>query len=216
MGYWIDKHGHMIVPIVYVVDDDPTILESVQKSFRSVGVLTRTYHSAEAFILDYSSQHAACLILDLQMPGMAGMELIEWLRVQHIHLPVIVLSGHGNIPAVVESMKLGVAEFLEKPVDDRLLVKRVRELLKLEADGRDERAQAKEIRDSFATLTAREKEVVELLANGLSSKQIAAMVGITLKTVENHRSRVLAKTRATNVASLVRMKMIAAKPPTVA
>ena len=204
----------MIVPIVYVVDDDLTILESVQKCFRSDGMLTRTYHSAEDFISDYSSGQAACLILDLQMPGMKGMKLIEWLRAQRIPLPVIVLSGHGNIPAVVESMKLGVVEFLEKPVDERLLVKKVSELLQLEAELRDERAKAKEIRDSFATLTAREMELVELLASGFSSKQIAAMVGITLKTVENHRSNLLAKTRATNVASLVRMKMIAAQLPT--
>jgi len=204
----------MIVPIIYIVDDDLTILESVQKSFRSVGMLTRAFHSAEEFILDYSSEQAACLILDLQMPGMKGMKLIEWLRAQRIPLPVVVLSGHGNIPAVVQSMKLGVVEFLEKPVDDRLLLRKVSELLQLEAEQRDERAKAREIRDSFATLTAREVEIVELLASGLSSKQIAALVGITLKTVENHRSNVLSKTRATNVASLVRMKMIAARPPT--
>jgi FixJ family two-component response regulator len=194
---------------VYVVDDDPAVLESMQSKFRSADMLVRTYHSAEEFILDFRSDNAGCLIVDLQMPGMTGIKLIEWLRARHVGMPVIVLSGHGNIPAVVESMKLGAAEFVEKPGDDRILVNRVRELLESELLRRKELAKIQEIRDRFATLTGREKELVELLASGLSSKQIAARVGIALKTVENHRSHLLAKTHAANVASLVRMKMIA-------
>jgi len=194
---------------VYIVDDDPAVLESVQDSLHSAGMLIRGYQSAQEFILGCSFHGGGCLIVDLQMPGMTGIELIEWLRANHIEMPVIVISGHGDIPAVVETMKLGAAEFLEKPVDDRLLVTRVRELLQAETVRNNEKAKTREIRDSFATLTEREKEVVELLASGLSSKQIAAKVGIALKTVENHRTHVLAKTRAVNVASLVRMKMIA-------
>jgi two-component system response regulator FixJ len=193
---------------VYVVDDDPTILQSVENVL--VGIKVRPYRSAEAFMSDCGSLHAACLILDLQMPGMRGMQLIEWLRAQHIEMPIIVLSGHGNIPAVVESMKLGAVEFLEKPADHRVLLSRVRELLQSESVRSDERAKISEIRDRFSRLTERERELVELMASGLSSKQIAARVGIALKTVENHRSHVLAKTGAANVASLVRMKMIVA------
>jgi two-component system response regulator FixJ len=150
------------------------------------------------------------------MPGMTGMNLIQWLRAQHIEIPVIVLSGHGDIPAVVESMKLGVAEFFEKPVDDHMLVGKVRELLQSETVLWNEREKIRVIRDSFARLTRREKEVVKLLASGLSSKQIAARVGIARKTVDNHRSHVLAKTRAGNVASLVRMQMIATNYPATA
>ena len=194
---------------VYIVDDDPTVLESLQNALRSDGILVRPYHSAEQFILEFRPHHTACLIVDLQMPGMTGMELIEWLRGRRIEMPVIVLSGHGNIPAVVESMKLGAAEFLEKPADDHVLVNMVRELLQSEITRSDEMAKTQEIRDRFATLTGREKELVELLATGLSSKQIAARLGIALKTVENHRTHLLAKTRAANVASLVRMRMIA-------
>jgi FixJ family two-component response regulator len=202
--------------LVYIVDDDPIVLESVRNSLHSVGMMVHTYHSAEQFIPDFCPDYAACLIVDLQMPGMTGLELIEWLRARRIEMPVIVLSGHGNIPAVVESMKLGAAEFLEKPVDDSLLVNRVRELLLSETLRREELAEIQDIRDRFATLTGREKELVELLAGGLSSKQIAARVGIALKTVENHRSHLLAKTRAPNVASLVRMKMIVADHAAVA
>jgi len=201
---------------VYIVDDDRTVLESLQNRLRSAGMLVRTYHSAEQFIMDFRSHNAACLIVDLQMPGMTGIQLIEWLRDQHIEMPVIVLSGHGNIPAVVESMKLGVADFVEKPADDRILVNRINELLQSETVRLEELAKVQEIRNCFATLTGREKELVELLAIGLSSKQIAARVGIALKTVENHRSHLLAKTRAPNVASLVRMRMIALDHPVVA
>ncbi len=196
--------------MVYIVDDDPTILESVEKAL--VGIKVRPYRSAEEFMSDCGPPRAACLILDLRMPGMTGMKLIEWLRAQHIEIPIIVLSGHGDIPAVVESMKLGAVEFLEKPADQLLLLSRVRELLQSESLRRDERAELQEIRDRFATLTQREKELVELLSSGLSSKQIAAKLCIALKTVENHRSHMLAKTQAANVASLVRMKMIAADP----
>ncbi len=195
---------------VYMVDDDKALLESVRSGFRSAGIGVSTYCSAEDFILDYCSLATACLILDLRMPGMQGMKLIEWLRAQHVQMPVIMLSGHGDIPAVVESIKLGAVEFFEKPADVQMLVNRVRELLRLEAMRLDARAIVEEIRDRFLTLTERENELVELLAGGLSSKQIAARVGIAVKTVENHRSHVLAKTRAVNVASLVRMKMIAA------
>jgi two-component system response regulator FixJ len=195
--------------MVYIVDDDPNVLESVQNTVRAAGMEVRAYPSAEDFIQDYCCPDTGCLILDLQMPGMTGMKLIEWLRARQIELPVIVLSGHADIPAVVSSMKLGVAEFLEKPADGQMLVNKVRELLQLEFARCDERTRIQTIRGCFATLTERERELVELLAGGLSSKQIAARLGIALKTVENHRSHLLAKTRAVNVASLVRMKMMA-------
>jgi len=202
--------------IVYIVDDDPKALESVQNALISADVPVRTYHSAEEFIQDSGPHNVGCLILDLRMPGMTGIKLIQWLRARHIEMPVIVLSGHADIPAVVECMKLGAAEFLLKPANTRMLVERVRELLQSDALRCEERAKTQEICDNFATLTDREKELVELIASGLSSKQIAAKMGIALKTVENHRSHMLAKTRAANVASLVRMKMIAADHAAVA
>jgi two-component system, LuxR family, response regulator FixJ len=201
---------------VYIVDDEPGVLQSVQSTLNSVGISAHTFPSAQQFIRSYSPQNAACLILDLQMPGMTGMELIEWLRAHHIDIPVIILSGHANVPAVVQSMKLGAAEFLEKPVNDHNLIEKVREVFQSETNRCNERAKIQEICNSFATLTERERELLELLAQGLSSKQIAAEVGISLKTVENHRSHLLAKTRATNVASLVRMKMIASERAAVA
>jgi two-component system response regulator FixJ len=203
------KEGYaMNESMVYVVDDDPAILESVEQRFGSEGMIVRTYSSAEAFASDTRFQDSGCLILDLHMPGMPGIKLIEWMRLHQIEMPIVVLTGHGNIPAVVESMRFGATEFFQKPATDGVLVKRVRELLEADAARRGERAQIREIRDRFATLTERERELVELLAIGLSSKQIAAKLGIAVKTVENHRSKLLAKTEAPNVVNLVRMRMI--------
>ncbi|MDP9175978.1 MAG: response regulator [Planctomycetota bacterium] len=195
--------------IVHVVDDDPGVLSSVQGILSSAGISARIYHSAEEFIGRHSAANAgACLILDLRMPGMKGPELIEWLRAGRIEMPIIILSSHGDVPSVVESMKMGAAEFLEKPPDPLVLIEKVRRLLQAAVERSAARIKIQEIRDDFAKLTQREREMVELLANGLSSKEIAANIGISVKTVENHRSHVLAKTRAANVASLVRMKMM--------
>ena len=185
----------------------------MQEILNSVGMVAQVHHSAEEFIRKHFTQVASCLILDLRMPGMTGLELIEWLRSRKIEMPIIVLSSHGDIPAVVQSMKLGAAEFLEKPPVPALLIEAVRRLLQSDAQRIAARAKIQEIYDDFARLTEREKELVELLANGLSSKQIAASIGISIKTVENHRSHVLAKTHAVNVASLVRMKMMVNPQP---
>jgi FixJ family two-component response regulator len=194
---------------IYIVDDDSSVLNSIQSALTPTEIPIRAFPSAEEFIQNYCPSGVACLILDLQMPGMTGMELFEWLRVRHIDIPVIILSGHADIPAVVNGMKLGAADFLEKPVNDRALIEKVRELVESETARCNERAQIQALRDNFATLTERQTQLMEMLAQGMSSKQIAIALGISIKTVENHRSRLLAKTGAINVASLVRMKMIA-------
>jgi two-component system response regulator FixJ len=194
--------------IVYIVDDDPQVRSYVHGIMRSAGIRSVDCPSAEEFIKRFSPGLASCLILDLRMPGMTGLDLIASMRAQKIDVPIIVLSSHGDIPAVVQSMKLGAAEFLEKPPNPGDLVEKVRRLLQVDTERLAARAQLQQIADKFESLTHREREMVELMVNGLSSKEIAAAVGISIKTVENHRSHVLAKTRAVNVASLVRMKMM--------
>jgi FixJ family two-component response regulator len=194
--------------LVYIVDDDPNVLDALQRILMDEGAEVRTYVSAEKFIQSCNSQDAACLILDLKMPGMTGLGLLDWLKAHNINMPVIVVSGHGDIPAVVDSMKHGATEYMAKPADPALLIAKVRELAKLSHDRVVANAKLQRMRDNFATLTERERQMIDLIAQGLSSKQIAAAIGISLKTVENHRSHLLAKTNAVNVANLVHMRML--------
>jgi FixJ family two-component response regulator len=193
--------------IAYIIDDDTDAGSSAHSTLCSLGIRSLVCASAEDFIRRYSTRLASCLVLDLQMPGMKGLELIEWLRGRGVDIPFIVLSSHGDIPSVVQSMKLGAAEFLEKPANPQVLGDHVRRLLQLDMERTATQAGINEMRARFDALTERECEMLGLLVNGLSSKQIAASTGISVKTVENHRAHVLAKTRAPNVASLVRMSM---------
>lgn len=193
---------------IYIIDDDPAVLALLDRTLASQGAIVRTYPSANDFIEVCVLPEAACLILDLRMPGMTGLGLMDWLREHHIEIPVIILSGHGDIPAVVDSMKRGAIDFIEKPVNPELLVEKVHALMHISQDRIVARAKKQQMRDRFANLTDREKELLELLAEGLSSKQIAAKLNISIKTVENHRSHLLAKTHAVNVASLIRMRAV--------
>jgi FixJ family two-component response regulator len=195
--------------LVYVIDDDPGASATVEKILIPQGIKVCTYSCAEQFIGSCVSHDATCLILDLQMPGMTGLALLDWLNAHHVYIPVIVLSGHSDVPAVVDSMKRGAVDFIEKPVNPDALLKKVKAA---EATSRDRilnNAKLQQMRDRLARLTEREKELVGLLSEGLSSKQIAMKLGISLKTVENHRSHLLAKMKAVNVASLVRMLVLA-------
>jgi two-component system, LuxR family, response regulator FixJ len=194
--------------LVYIVDDDPAVLDLLRSILCPAGADVHSFGSAEEFVLARPSHYAACLILDLRMPGMTGIGLMDWLKAHNLEMPVIVLSGHGDIPAVVDSMKHGAVEFIQKPADPLFLLEKVRELARLLPRRVATNAELRQIREGFASLTAREAELVELVARGLSSKEIAATAGISTRTVENHRSHVLAKTNAGNVASLVRMKMM--------
>jgi FixJ family two-component response regulator len=199
-------------PTVFLVDDDAGMLKSLAAVMEVNSLPARTYPSAEAFLADYDPRRPGCLVLDVRMPGMSGVELLERLRAGRVDLPVIVITGHGDVPTAVRSMKLGAIEFLEKPVDPRALLEKVREALERDEARRAEQEEARAARERMEALTNREREVVRLLVAGLSSKQIAGEMGISIKTVEHHRAHVMAKTAAVNVADLVRMTMLARAP----
>jgi two-component system, LuxR family, response regulator FixJ len=148
-------------------------------------------------------------VLDLRLPGQSGLQLLEGLRSRHIDIPVIMISGHANVSTAVGSMKLGAVDFLEKPVQHDVLLDHVRAALAGAAARREKAGEARKIRACFAALTARERELVVALAKGKSSKMIAAEIGLSVKTVENHRSHLLEKTGAQNVAQLVTMAGVA-------
>jgi two-component system response regulator FixJ len=196
-------------PIVYVVDDDPGVRKSMCLALQSAQLPARAHASAEEFLADYQPDAPGCIVLDLSMPGMSGLELLKHLRARGVQLPVLVVSGTATVPKAIEAMKLGVVDFLEKPADHRTVLQKVQEALAKDASQRAGSAEVGAIRRRFAALTERERELLKLLINGRSNKQIADDMGISIKTVANHRAHLMEKTGALNAADLVRISMIA-------
>lgn len=200
---------------VFVVDDDPGIRKSLTLVMEAAGLTVRSFPSAEDFLADHAGQaggnagSAGCVVLDLSMPGMNGVELLETLRNRGVELPVIVVTGTGTVGTAVRSLKLGAIDFLEKPADPRDVLAKVQRALAEDARRRTATAEVDAIRARFRDLTARERELLRYVIAGLANKQIAAEMGISIKTVENHRANLMDKTGALNGADLVRMSMIA-------
>ncbi|HEY1685810.1 MAG TPA: LuxR C-terminal-related transcriptional regulator, partial [Tepidisphaeraceae bacterium] len=166
------------------------------------------------FIDAYRPDMPGCLIVDLSMPGMSGMDLLQNLRSRNIQIPTLIVSGTGTIPMVVEGMKMGVVDFLEKPADPTVLLQKVRAALELDNRQRTQAAELEPITRKLASLTSRERQLLKLLVRGLSSKQVAAELNISVKTVENHRANLMQKTGALNAADLTRMAMLVDQVPT--
>lgn len=189
---------------VFIVDDDADFRESVQWLLESTQYAIESYASAQEF-LDAYDQRAGCLLLDVRMPEINGLALQQIMQDQDIRLPVIILTGHGDVPMAVSAMKNGAMDFLEKPFDDDVLLKLVDKAMQ-EAEQRfSQLGEEQVLREYFDTLSRREREVMELVVNGNSNREIAETLGISPKTVEVHRSRVMSKMRADNLAQLVQM-----------
>jgi len=192
-------------PIVYVVDDDPDVLTAVGRLLESAGHKVVTFSSPQQFLELHHRNTAGCLVLDLQMPGVTGLELQAMLEEQASHLPVIFLTGRGDIAASVLAMKRGASDFLTKPVDDALLVATVHDALARDRALRPARAERERVERSLATLTERERQVLELIVAGRLNKQIAAELGIAEKTIKFHRGNVMHKMGVRVVADLVKL-----------
>jgi FixJ family two-component response regulator len=164
-----------------------------------------TFESADAFINSYYPGRSGCLLLDVRMPGMSGLELQEYLRANQIAIPVIIITGHGDVPMAVRAMKSGAVDFIEKPFNDELLLESIRYALALDVKQRDMQKQRAEIATRLARLTPREHEVMVMVTNGKANKEIAGNLGVSAKTVEAHRARVMEKMEANSLADLVRM-----------
>lgn len=197
-----------VVPRVYLVDDDPGMRRSTGMLLDAAQLPFATYESANDFLADFSDA-PGCLILDLSMPGMSGLDLVRHLRGTGARLPVLMVSGTGTIATAVEGMKLGIVDFLEKPVDPETLLAKVRAALDADAAQRAAACAKKDLSLRFAELTEREIEVVKCLTRGLSNKQVAAELDIAVKTVDNHRTRAMRKLNALNAADLTRMAICA-------
>ncbi|HUW83133.1 MAG TPA: response regulator FixJ [Phycisphaerae bacterium] len=190
---------------VFVVDDDPAVRESLQWLIESVGLNVETYATAQEFLDAFDRDRPGCLVLDVRMPGISGLDLQDRLASQQVRIPVIIITGHADVPMAVRAMKAGVVDFIEKPFSDELLLDRIRAALELDARIRVNQSHRVEVGTYFAQLTPREREVMGLVVAGKSNKQIAAELGLSQKTVEVHRAHVMQKMQAESLAELVQM-----------
>ncbi|EGV18426.1 response regulator FixJ [Thiocapsa marina] len=194
---------------VFVVDDDQAMRTSLQWLIESTGMSVQTYESADVFLASYYPGRAGCLLLDVRMPGMSGLELQSYLAREGYRLPVILITGHGDVSMAVKAMKAGAVDFIEKPFHDEDLLRSIRRALEDDQRQRAGQAARADIAARLAELTPREHEVMAMVTDGKSNKDIAAALGVSAKTVEAHRARVMEKMRADSLAELVRMALIA-------
>lgn len=194
-------------PIVYIVDDDEGLRALLQALATSMGVTARAFPSASKFLEQYNPRQPGCLVLDIFMPGMSGLELQDELNRRGAVIPVIFITGHADVASAVAAVRHGAFNYLQKPFSNPELVANVRQALEIDRRNRELLAQQEVIRDRIASLTPREREVLELIVRGLASKVMAEEMGLSQRTVELHRSRVMGKMGASSIAQLVRMFM---------
>ena len=191
--------------VVFVIDDDASMRDAVSRLLNAVGLTVQTFASAREFLAGRLPDVPGCAVLDVRLPGLSGLDLQREMVERGIHIPVIFITGHGDIPMSVQAMKAGAVEFLTKPFRDQDLLDAVRLGIQLDRQGRKERAELAELRDGLRQLTPREREVMSLVVAGLLNKQIALRLGTSEKTIKIHRSHVMQKMRADSLADLVRM-----------
>jgi len=195
------------VPTVFVVDDDEGVRNSLRFLLKTVGLATRVFPSASEFLDTYKPSQPGCLVLDVRMPGMSGLELQRQLNLRGAVIPVIFITGHGDIPMAVEAMQQGAFDFLQKPFRDQDFIDRIQRALERDARNRVALDQHTGIRERLDSLTSREREVLALMTRGKPNKIMAAELGVSQRTVEIHRARVMEKSGAASLAQLVRMMM---------
>jgi FixJ family two-component response regulator len=194
-----------IEPIVFVVDDDLSVRRSTERLFRAAGMEVQTFKSAREFLEIPRPERPACLVLDVRMPGLNGMDLQRELTQSGRHVPIIFITAHGDIPMSVRAMKAGAAEFLTKPFRSRILVEAVRAAISKDQAARKGRSEIEELRQRYEHLTPREREVLPLVAAGLMNKEVAGKLGTTERTIKFHRAHIMQKARVQSLADLVRM-----------
>ena len=196
-------------PIVYVIDDDDAVRQSLEFLLKTAGVSVRGFESAKAFLDVRPAIKSGCIITDVRMPEITGIDLLRHLKESGLDVPVIVITGHGDISLAVEAMKIGAVDFLEKPFDDDLLLAAVRSALNTEAGAARHKAEIADIHDKLAALSNRERQVLEGLVAGKANKVIAFDLGISPRTVEIYRANLMTKMSANSLSDLVRMAMTA-------
>ena len=192
-------------PIVFVVDDDVSVRESLELLIRCEGWQPETFASAQEFLARPRVLIPSCLVLDISLPGLNGLDLQKRIAVDRIEMPIIFITGHGDVPMTVQAMKAGAIEFLTKPFSDEALLNAIRDALERSRAALDHEAEMRAVRDCYASLTSRETEVMALVVSGLLNKQIGAELGISEITVKAHRGNMMRKMKADSLADLVNM-----------
>lgn len=199
-------------PILFVVDDDFDVRDSMRALLESAGFAVRDYASAKSFLEGRPAQ-GGCLIADIRMPEMGGLELQEQIAARGIDLPIIFITGHGDVPLAVRAMKAGAVDFIEKPFDDATMLRSIRRALEFGLQTRSRAAEAKAAEDLLAQLTPRERDVLKQIVIGRSNKIAAYELGISPRTIEIHRAHIMGKMNARSLPDLVRITLAAAWPP---
>jgi FixJ family two-component response regulator len=194
-----------VTPIVFIVDDDISVRESMELLVRDENWQPKTFASAQEFLDHPRKRVPSCLVLDLSLPGLSGLELQKQLTVEHIDMPIIFITGHGDVPQSVQAMKAGALEFLTKPLNTNALVTAIRSAIQRSSLALVENAEMQELHHRFDSLTSRERQVMALVVAGLLNKQVGGELGISEITVKAHRGQVMQKMKANSLADLVRM-----------
>lgn len=204
-------------PLIYLVDDDDAVRDSLGLLLRSIGLDCELYASALEFLGHYDPKRHSCLVADIRMPGLSGLELQQRLNEQRAEVPIIFITGHGDVPMAVNAMKAGAADFIQKPFRDQDLIDRIHKALDKDKERRAARAEEDTIRARLALLTPRETEVMQRVVRGQANKVIAMDLGVSQRTVELHRARVMRKLKMRSLAELVhavdKIGAAAAPPP---
>lgn len=195
-------------PVVVIIDDDAPVCLSLRLLLESAGLRVRTYSSAESFLRDVHPERPGCLLVDVRMPGMSGIELLGELASRRVQLPAVVMTGHGEIEMAVEAMKVGAFDFIQKPFTETVLMDHVKAAIEADRLRRSNNREREVVGIRFATLSQREREVLAHLVNGEVNKEVAHALGISLKTIEFHRARIMRKMEADSFASLVKMAQV--------
>ena len=192
-------------PTVFVVDDDEAVRESLRWLVDSVGMAVETYGSAQEFLARVGVDRPGCLVLDVRMPGMSGLELQQELAARKVELPIIMITGYADVPTAVRALTRGALDFIEKPFSRQLLLDRIRRAVVIDANGRRAQADRADVAARVATLTPREREVMQMVVAGRTNKVMAMNLGICEKTIEVHRAHVMRKMKVESLAELVRL-----------
>jgi RNA polymerase sigma factor (sigma-70 family) len=205
MRRWKGKTVKMTDSTIFVVDDDTLVRRSLERLILSVGRRVKTFSTAQEFLDCQRPDGPACIVLDVRMPGLSGLDLQEKLSVSGLDMPVIFVTGHGTVPMSVRAMKAGAIDFLQKPFDDQVLLDAIQLAIDKDRQDREKRTGHQELERRLDSLTPREREVFALVVSGLLNKQIAGELGTSEKTIKVHRARVMQKMQADSLADLVRM-----------